>query len=88
VDSAAGRLLGESLAGYFLHRCQESTSYKERSFDGSKFHDGGNALDFNYHASLTNTPATLFNTEGAPHTLGKPSDILKTLWKLAKDEWL
>ncbi len=88
VDSAAGRLLGESLAGYFIHRCDPMTaSYKERSFDGTKFHDGGNALDFDYHAPLQSSNPDYFNVEGPAHTLNMPSDILKTLWDLAKEEW-
>jgi hypothetical protein len=88
VDSAAGRLLGEALAGYFVYRCQAQPSYKDRSFDGTLFKDGSNALDFDYHAALQTTASTPFNAEGASRTLTTQSDILKTLWDLAKDEWL
>jgi hypothetical protein len=87
VDSAAGRLLGEALAGYFVYRCQAQPSYQDRSFDGTLFKDGSNALDFGYHAALQTTASTPFNSEGASRTLTTQSDILKTLWDLAKDEW-
>lgn len=90
VDSAAGRLLGESLAGYFIHRCDPITSsYKERSFDGTKFHDASNALDFDYHAPLKSSNLNHFNVEGPAHTLDAltASLILKKLWELAKAEW-
>jgi hypothetical protein len=88
VDSAAGRLLGEALAGYFVYRCQAQPSYRDRSFDGTLFKDGSNALDFDYHAALQTTASTPFNAEGAARTLTTQSDILKTLWDLAKAEWV
>ena len=88
VDSAAGRLLGEALAGYFVYRCaQPAAGYKDRSFDGTQFTNAGAVLDFDYHVPLQNTPTSLFNTEGATHTLTTQSQVLKKLWDLAKDEW-
>ena len=88
VDSAAGRLLGEALAGYFVYRCaQPAAGYKDRSFDGTQFTNAGAALDFDYHVPLQTTATSPFNAEGAAHTLTVQSPILKTLWELAKDEW-
>jgi hypothetical protein len=86
VDSAAGRLLGEALAGYFMCRCQSQTDFANRGFNGPLFTDGVNALDFDYHAPLANA----FNTEVLGQTLsvGSQSALLKTLWDLAKAEWL
>lgn len=86
VDSAAGRLLGHTLGSYFVHRCQGQTQYHERTFDGTQFHGPANAaLDFDYHESLNNGS---FNTRIGAQVLTSQSAILKTLWDLAKDEWL
>jgi hypothetical protein len=65
--------------------------YTERSFDGSQFKDGANALDFDYHARLDglNPHPNPFNSQGPVHTLhvNTTSPILEELWQLAKAEW-
>jgi hypothetical protein len=86
IDSAAGRLLGHTLGSYFVHRCQGQAQYNEHTFDGTQFHGPANAaLDFDYHESLNNGS---FNTRIGAQVLTSQSAILKTLWDLAKDEWL
>jgi PAP2 superfamily len=94
VDSAAGRLLGEALAGYFVGRCSRTgnnvpVQYTERTFNGANFNDNGNALDFDYHAPLQGVNPNPFNIEGPVHTLhvNSTSPILEKLWELAKEEW-
>jgi membrane-associated phospholipid phosphatase len=91
VDSAAGRMLGEALAGYFVGRCSRTgaaqVKYKACSFDGTQFHSSGNALDFDYHEPLSNGS---FNSLAGNTILNAntKSPILEKLWELAKEEWL
>jgi hypothetical protein len=79
------------LGGYFVGRCSRqgtaAVQYVERSFDGTEFRDGGNALDFNYNAALDNNT---FNIEAAAPTflhVMTTSPILEKLWELATSEW-
>ena len=85
VDSAAGRVLGHTLGSYFIHRCRGTGSYNERLFDGTQFQDAsGDAIDFEHKVDLNNGT---YNQLVEPHTLTGHSDILKTMWKLARKEW-
>jgi hypothetical protein len=90
VDSAAGRLLGEALAGYFVGRCSRAgaarVQFRACGFDGTQFHTAGNPLDFDYHELLNNGS---FNAQSALKLMNAntKSAILEKLWALAKAEW-
>jgi hypothetical protein len=85
VDSAAGRVLGDTLGGYFVHRCQGTVPYEKRLFDGTQFQlTSGGALDFSHTVALNNGT---FNQVLGTQTLSGSSAILKKLWELARAEW-
>jgi hypothetical protein len=91
VDSAAGQLLGQSLAEFFIARCVGG-NFNHWTFNGVNFPNNddffGNELfdltncqrrappNKNY-ASMANTPAVVV----------APSNILGWLWNKAVDEW-
>ena len=82
IDSAAGRLLGNTLGGYFVYRCQGQPNYEEHTFDGPQFDSD---TDFDHHADLGGGTFNQLTTANC--TLNARSAILKEIWKLAKDEW-
>ena len=80
IDSVAGRILGTSLAEYFLARCDNTGA---RKFAAREF-DPGNypaANDFDWTATL---PIAM--TGGA--ALGaEPAEFVSWLWDKAAGEW-
>jgi hypothetical protein len=87
VDSAAGRLLGTTLAGYFLARCTGTEaprgrgSFKARRFEGKAYRGTD---DFDPHEDLD-------RSHGHVKVLGQAqaegSEILHWLWRRARGEW-
>ncbi|HQS32795.1 phosphatase PAP2 family protein [Polaromonas sp.] len=87
VDSAAGRLLGHTLGSYFLTRCNPAKpAFNGRTFDGTQYHNGTAALDFDQNQALNNGTYNQLTNPGSTLT-GTPSDILQELWQLAAAEW-
>jgi hypothetical protein len=98
VDSVAGMVLGQSLAGYYLCRFGVETEMTPIVFDG-RFFDG----DFHYQKVLDRAyqkrahPGTMPNDQGManpasiqpvdrPVNIAK-SDLLEQMWIAARDEW-
>ena len=81
VDNIAGRLLGDTLATYFVGMC-EGTSWHTASFDGTKLGsptDEPDADDKAANPSCTSAPAQ------PPYATKHP--ILAELWQAARREW-
>ena len=88
VDSAAGQLLGFSLAEYFLMRCNGGGNYKLRRFNGLNYGDNDNFEPYKFYDPATGNfgaPAYL-EIIGNANAVGE-SSLLKWLWEKAKDEW-
>jgi len=97
VDSAAGQLLGLTLAEYFMHRCRpadddEAVFYPWR-FDGTRFQPAaGPAADFNWRQLYDAPNGTRLI---APFTdwidlepmNTQSSALLRWLWDMAAQEW-
>ena len=103
VDTAAGHLLGTTLAEYFVHRCKidgDRGTFTPRTFRGDQF-DGEE--DFNDQepllwpanatAAQQTDPPTMVSPDyphiwlGKPKPTGAGSPILAWLWNEAKNEW-
>jgi hypothetical protein len=97
VDSAAGHMLGLTLAEYFIRRCTNSAGnadFQAWKFDGTKF---GSKDDFDppAHFNLANEVQQKANSSGgvtfADKVGGlasiKTSPLLEWLWKKAATEW-
>ena len=81
VDNIAGRLLGDTLASYFVGMC-EGTPWKTASFDGTKLGSATEEPDADDKAanpSCTSAPAQ------PPYATKHP--ILAELWQAARREW-
>jgi membrane-associated phospholipid phosphatase len=87
VDSAAGQMLGLSLAEYLVARCTGSGYADEWRFDGTAF---GPTDDFDFRklfdVATGNRTGTAFAVKGAQTTVPK-SHILRWLWDKAQKEW-
>ena len=92
VDSAAGQLLGLTLADYFLRRADAGTAVKGRRFNGVKYvaEDDFNPEAFydseNGAFASPNAATTLYFDEAYSPTIS-PSPILNWLWLKAQSEW-
>jgi hypothetical protein len=102
VDSAAGHVLGTTLAGYFVHRCKVDPAtrgtYTPRTFQGEKY-DGDQDFDPNEPLTAADagipTPVSATTTVlSHPHILihaeeatGTGSKILAWMWNQAINEW-
>jgi hypothetical protein len=85
VDSAAGRLLGTTLAEYLIGRCKGAgNTFRERRFNGSEFGRGTENADFQSNESLESSKA---HVQVLRAHKAEPSDILKWLWRCAEGEW-
>ncbi len=93
VDSAAGAVLGLTLARYFVARCTGAANYPAWFFDGSQYPP---ATDFVWHTLYDEGAENLKAI--APYSVagvGNPqvidpavrSEVLKWLWDLAIAEW-
>jgi len=99
VDSAAGALLGLTIAEYFIGLCTDKTKYFAASFDGAKFPTNGErsgvSTDFNWEEFYDadklqfriNGAASRFARLEKPHPFGEKSKALRWLWAKAKAEW-
>jgi hypothetical protein len=99
VDSAAGALLGHTLAEYFIGLCTGATSYTPSSFDGTKYPtreaSKGIETDFNWEEFYDadnrkfrlGTSARRFASLQRPQPFGEASKPLNWLWSKAKAEW-
>ena len=86
VDSAAGQVLGLTLADYFVALCTGS-GFDDWEFDGTAYPasqdwDGRDQYDTNTGART----ATAYAKKGASRTAAK-SPPLEWLWKKALAEW-
>jgi hypothetical protein len=87
VDSAAGRLLGTSLAEFFIARCTGTGNLHQRGFTGPAFHrPDGAALDFDPRVSMTDNQSGYYEY-GAPLGPVNASALLAFLWRKAQKEW-
>ena len=99
VDSAAGSLLGLTLAEYFIGIGTSATGYHASSFDGVKYPTNGKrsgvSTDFNWE-EFYDADRRQFRIDGAasrfaklekPHPFGEKSKALQWLWAKAKAEW-
>jgi len=99
VDSAAGALLGLTLAEFFIGLCTNNREYFATSFDGPHYPTNGQhsgiCTDFNWE-EFYDADKQKFRISGAAggyaklnraHAFGEKSDVLKWLWKKAKAEF-
>lgn len=87
IDSAVGRLLGTSLADFFVARCTGKKLH-ERGFDGSKFHGLKHAvIDFDPRVSMIDNKSGYYEYAGAASTISA-SPLLEFMWTKAAKEWL
>jgi hypothetical protein len=89
MDSTAGRVLGITLAEYFLARAtiNNRTSYLDRSFHGAALTAEDGYKDFDPNESLDmNNDKRKYIGVGKQWTI-KPAETLKWLWKRAAEEW-
>ncbi len=87
IDSAAGRLLGITLAEYFIRRCKPGAKpFKVRHFDGTNY--GDPAGDFNPNADLNRIGNHLDDAGKAPadDSIAAVSPMLSWLWERAERE--
>jgi hypothetical protein len=90
IDTAAGHVLGTTLAEYFVHRCVGVTSkFKPRRFDGTTF-DGDQ--DYNPREALDksdplNPPPAHIEVSNDASVGTEPSPLLSWLWTKASKEW-
>ena len=87
VDSAVGRLLGTSLADFFIARCTGGKVHK-RGFNGPKFHGPKDSvIDFDPRVSMTDNKSHYYeySSAGAPIAA---SPLMAFMWKKAAAEWL
>ncbi|MBX3586047.1 MAG: phosphatase PAP2 family protein [Ramlibacter sp.] len=86
VDSAVGRLLGTSLADYFVARCKGAKVH-ERGFDGRKFHGAqGTVIDFDPRVPLDDNHSGYYQLmPGASMIPASP--LMQFMWGKAVAEW-
>ena len=93
VDSAAGALLGLTLAGYLLQRFQNHRTYQAWSFIGHLYPEDrdfhwGDLYDVAHNRQREpDDPWAKPIDDGDPDQLGAPSPILNWLWEKARAEW-
>ncbi|MES2952335.1 MAG: phosphatase PAP2 family protein, partial [Pseudomonadota bacterium] len=86
VDSAVGRLLGTSLAEFFVARCT-GLKVHERGFNGPKFHGAQDAtIDFDPRVSLSNNSSGYYEYGSAARSIAA-SPLLAFMWSKAAKEW-
>ncbi len=86
VDSAAGRLLGTSLAEYLVARANGGKVH-ERGFDGRLFEGpNGAALDFSLQDPMDHTHGNAYTRSAASTPVAK-GPLVEWLWKEAIKEW-
>jgi hypothetical protein len=99
VDSAAGALLGLTLAEYLIGLCTDETKYFVSRFDGTKYPTKGKqrgiSTDFNWeefydadsqHFRISGDASSYAKIE-RPHPFGEKPVALQWLWTKAKTEW-
>jgi hypothetical protein len=87
VDSAVGRLLGTSLADFFVARCTRDKVH-ERGFDGPKFHGPkGSLIDFDPRVSMTDNKSDYYEYSSVSTAIAA-SPLMAFMWKKAAAEWL
>jgi hypothetical protein len=88
VDSAAGQLLGLSLAEYLVNLCTAGTTYDYWTFDGAAYPPG---LDFDGRAQFDTTTqkrtAQTYASKNASAQRASTSASLGWLWYKAYAEW-
>jgi len=86
VDSAVGRLLGTSLADYFVARCKGGKVH-ERGFDGRKFHGAqGSVIDFDPRVPLDDNQSGYYELMAGPKPIAA-SPLMQFMWTKALAEW-
>ena len=87
VDTAVGRLLGKSLADFFVARCLGSNQLHKRGFNGRKFHDAqGNVIDFDLRVSMDDNQSGYYDYLPKIGNIA-PSPLLAYMWARAAEEW-
>jgi len=84
VDSAAGRLLGTSLAEFVRARSGVGPVFQSRHFDGRHYPP---AEDFDPRLPLEGAGAPAYHLQGPAHSLAS-SVWLGSLWRMAAAEWV
>lgn len=86
VDSAVGRLLGTSLADFFVARCTGQKVH-ERGFNGTKFQGPKDqVLDFDPRVSITDNKSGYYEY-GSTASAIAASPLLEFMWTKAAKEW-
>lgn len=86
VDSAVGRLLGTSLAEFFVARCTGQKVH-ERGFSGPKFHGPKDTvIDFDPRISMTDNKSGYYEYGSSASAIAA-SPLLEFMWTKAAKEW-
>ncbi|MDI1273581.1 phosphatase PAP2 family protein [Polaromonas sp.] len=86
VDSAVGRLLGTSLAEFFVARCTGQKVH-ERGFAGPKFHGPKDTvIDFDPRISMTDNKSGYYEYASSSSAIAA-SPLLEFMWTKAAKEW-
>lgn len=86
VDSAVGRLLGTSLAEFFVARCLGGKLYR-RGFNGPKFHGAKDTvIDFDPRVSMTDNQSGYYEYASKASAIAA-SPLLEFMWTKAAKEW-
>ena len=90
MDSAAGQLLGFTLAEYFLQRCNGNVDYTARRFNGTTYVEADDFEPFKFFdpdsGNFGAVAAVPYSDDDALTTVAK-SPLLEWLWDRAVDEW-
>jgi hypothetical protein len=82
VDTPAGFVLAESMAEYFVSRCDGMSKIRPRTFDGADFGDASDFLQTDmYQAGLGTVEAVPAN-----YLTATQSTLMNWLWLRARDE--
>ncbi|MDP3169205.1 MAG: hypothetical protein Q8M91_02590, partial [Polaromonas sp.] len=85
-DSAVGRLLGTSLADFFVARCTGQKVH-ERGFNGPKFQGPKDqVLDFDPRVSMIDNKSGYYEY-GSTASAIAASPLLEFMWTKAAKEW-
>lgn len=86
VDSAVGRLLGTSLAEFFVARCTGQKVH-ERGFNGTKFQGlKDQVLDFDPRVSMIDNKSGYYEYSSTASAIAA-SPLLEFMWTKAAKEW-
>lgn len=82
VDSAAGMVLAQALADFYILKCSSGGEAPTRKFDGTIFKG-----DFAYENVLRSSPPPDRPKRGRSSFKVRKSELLGQIWKAAVEEW-